>query len=313
MPVLYTPLFKNHRPPPNHPHPERPERLDACTTALKSPDIAPHISWHVPTPVTPASERAKLVKAAIEAVHTFPDYLADLERFSRNGGALDSDTYVGPGSLGVATQAVGAWLEAVDFARQHGAAFALTRPPGHHAVPAGGMGFCLLSNAAIAAKYALTLPNVKHVAILDYDVHHGNGTEAAVRDEPRIRFASSHQWPLYPGTGLEGQSGNLLNINLEPGSDGKLLQKRLADEMLPFLLQDCPDVIIVSAGFDALSADPTAQLQFSPEDYRVFTELVVDKSKDCDLVFGLEGGYDLGESGVGPGVRECIKGYCCPR
>lgn len=258
--------------------------------------------------------------AAIKEVHTFPSYFDELERVTKKGGgAVDGDTYVSPDTYEVAVLAAGTWMEAVDTVLddEKKVAWALTRPPGHHASPASGSGFCIFSNAAIAAKYALKHKHVSSVAILDYDVHHGNGTQTCVKDEEHIRFASSHQWPLYPGSGEEGTTGrfdNVLNLNLKYGTGLSVYRARLEDEMLPFLLESesgMPDLVIVSAGFDALDVDPLASLEFMPSDYRLFTEILLKAiSKDTKVIFGLEGGYNLGEEGIGAAVRESIAGYC---
>lgn len=351
--ILYTPEFNKHRPPPGRSHPECPERLDVCVRALRAdPDVADLLDWVTPQSVNEqlASDRRNFVLQAVRAVHRFPDYLDLLASTClRGGGGVDGDTYLSPDSFETALLAASAWMEAVDIAMENKAkaAWALTRPPGHHATPASGMGFCLLSNAAIAAKYALEHKNASSVAILDFDVHHGNGTvsyrytfhttysfqrlhiltsfftsvtsfelqEASIRNDSRIRFASSHQWPLYPGSGPEGQTGphsNILNINLERGTGIDTYRERFENELLPFLLQSGkPDLFIVSAGFDALDVDPLAQLNFKPRDYRLFTQLLLKEiGTDTPLVFGLEGGYNLGENGLGAAVTETIAGYC---
>lgn len=325
MTVLYTPEFKKHRPPPGRSHPECPARLDVCVDALKkSSDLSGLLDWVTPQSVseTVAPQRRQMVLDAVRVVHRFPDYLDMVEHISkRGGGGIDSDTYISPDTYEVALLAASAWLEAVDVAMGDArAAWALTRPPGHHATPAAGMGFCLLSNAAIAAKYALNHKGVSSVAILDFDVHHGNGTEASVKMDKRIRFASSHQWPMYPGSGPEGTSGisnNVLNINLERGTSIQQYRHRFEHEMLPFLMKSetgsKPDLVIVSAGYDALDVDPLAQLDFKPSDYRLFTQLLMEAGgNDMRVVFGLEGGYDLTERGLSAGVTESIAGYCLP-
>ncbi|KAI0564616.1 Histone deacetylase [Gracilaria domingensis] len=313
MSVIYSPVFKQHIP--DTPvHPECPERLDACTDALKTHDeLAPMLDWVDPLEVEPDSDRRARVMKAVRAVHRFEDYLDELQAVCKSGRGLDPDTYVSKQSFEVALLAVSAWMQAVDIAFDTGTAWALARPPGHHATPASGMGFCLLSNAAIAAKYALTKDHITNVAILDYDVHHGNGTEAAVKNEPGIRFASSHQWPLYPGSGEAGVSGkfdNVLNVTLPPSTDIDTYREQF-DKMLDFVMEKEPELLIVSAGFDALDVDPLAGLMFRPEDYRLFTELIFERAADkTKVIFGLEGGYNLEEGGLGDAVRESIAGYC---
>eukprot|EP00177_Eucheuma_denticulatum_P007178 GFKZ01013058.1.p1 GENE.GFKZ01013058.1~~GFKZ01013058.1.p1 ORF type:complete len:411 (-),score=63.23 GFKZ01013058.1:1809-2945(-) len=316
MKIFYTPEFKNHRPPPRMPHPECPERLDACVKALKGDgELAGLLDWITPQPVTGelGEERRKVVMDAVRRAHDVDGYLEEVERVSKKGGALDGDTYVAPGSFEIALMASGAWMEAVDLALDgERGAWVLSRPPGHHAMKGTGMGFCLLNHAAVAAIYALSKEGVEKVGILDFDVHHGNGTEDIVRGVEGLRFVSSHQWPLYPGSGEEGIQGNVRNLNLEAGCGRAEYLERYEEEMVGWLCEEgVPDLVVVSAGFDAMRVDPLAGLDFEAEDYRVLTDKLMKRlGEGCGVVFGLEGGYELGEEGVGAGVKECVTGFC---
>ncbi|CAN8074257.1 unnamed protein product [Agarophyton chilense] len=314
MSVIYSPVFKQHVSPPGHP--ECAERLDACVNALNAHEqLSPLLDWIDPVTVDDGSDRREQVLHAVRAVHRFEDYLDELQTVCKSGRGLDPDTYVSKRSFEVALLAASAWMQAVDLAFDKRTAWALARPPGHHATPASGMGFCLLSNAAIAAKYALQRHDVTNVAILDYDVHHGNGTQAAVNNESNIRFASSHQWPLYPGSGEAGVSGkydNVLNITLPVATEIETYREQF-DKMLDFVMDKNPELLIVSAGFDALDVDPLAGLMFRPEDYRLFTQLIFERAADkTNVIFGLEGGYNLEDGGLGDAVCETIAGYCLP-
>jgi acetoin utilization deacetylase AcuC-like enzyme len=195
----------------------------------------------------------------------------------------------------VALLAVSAWLDGVDYVQKHQKpAFVVARPPGHHALSNRGMGFCLFSNAAIAAYYALTLPGIERVGILDWDVHHGNGTESLVEDNPQILYCSIHQSPAYPGTGREGDRGkheNILNLPMLPGSNFKDYQPIFENQILPFFAAFQPQLMIVSAGYDANRADPLADINLEPADYGQFSRYLL--SLTSHLLFGLEGGYDL--------------------
>jgi acetoin utilization deacetylase AcuC-like enzyme len=205
------------------------------------------------------------------------------------------DTPVSPRSYDVALLAVSAWLDGVDSVLvNNNPAFVLARPPGHHATRDTGMGFCLFSNAAIAAYYALTQPGINHVAILDWDVHHGNGTEAIVQTNPQIIYCSLHQFPCYPGTGRKSDTGvyhNVLNLPLSAGSTFAQYQPVFEQQVIPFLSQFNPDLLLVSAGYDANQDDPLAEMCLQPKDYSVFTESLLKITRQ--ILFGLEGGYDL--------------------
>lgn len=259
----------------------------------------------------------------IENVHDYPDYLVRLKSLAESERFLDMDTYLSKQSYDIAMLAASTWLQAVDRVMDDHvypdpdmprAAWALTRPPGHHATPVSGQGFCLLSNAAIAARYGVE--KGLRVAILDFDVHHGNGTEAFVKKCEAINFVSGHQWPLYPGSGQEGVIGkfdNVKNVNFPAGTTMEIYRERYQNDMLPFLLKDDPELVVVSAGFDALDNDPLAGMSLQPEDYRELVEMLVEQLPNGKFVFGLEGGYHLGEGGIGEAIRECVMGFCCPR
>jgi acetoin utilization deacetylase AcuC-like enzyme len=287
--VIYSDEFLDHKT--GIYHPEKPERLTAIVNALKAANFAEEITWKIPTPVT---SRPSLM-SWIESVHptTYINKVKDIS--SSGGGYLDGDTPISPRSYDVALLAVSAWLDGVDIILNTAdKSFVLARPPGHHAVSDTGMGFCLFSNAAIAAFYALQQPGVKRVAILDWDVHHGNGTEAIVETHSEIAYISLHQYPAYPGTGKASQQGlhkNVLNLPVPPGSDITVYQPLWERKILPFLSNFQPDLLIVSAGYDANANDPLAGVNLQPEDFGLFTEYCLGITKK--IMFGLEGGYDL--------------------
>jgi acetoin utilization deacetylase AcuC-like enzyme len=215
--------------------------------------------------------------------------------------SLDPDTHLSPGSLGAIWRAAGAVVRAVDLVLAGKAtnAFAAMRPPGHHAEAETAMGFCFLGNVAIGAKHALDHHGLSRVAIVDFDVHHGNGTQALVEDDPRILFISTHQMPLYPGTGMWSETGvddNVLNIPLRAGTGSAEYRRIITDTVIPRVEAFRPDMILISAGFDAHRADPLANINLEAGDYGWITTQLCDLA---DLVCGgrvvsaLEGGYDL--------------------
>ncbi len=288
FPLIYSDEFLDHDT--GRWHPERPERLRAIADALKSSQWSEALYWQLPTPV---AQRSLL--PWVEKIHR-QDYIEEVRGLaSHGGGDLDGDTPVSSRSYDVALLAVSAWLDGVDqvLAREN-PAFVLARPPGHHAVPGRGMGFCLFSNAAIAATYALAQPKVERVAILDWDVHHGNGTEAIVENSPQIIYCSLHQFPCYPGTGRATDTGsynNVLNIPLPAGSTITNYWAAFENQVIPFLRQFHPDLLIVSAGYDANRDDPLAGMELQPQDYGQFTQACLAITRK--ILFGLEGGYDL--------------------
>ena len=286
--LIYSPEFLDHDN--GSMHPERSERLRAIVEALHKSSWTEQLNWQFPTPVT---ERKGMV--LVEKLHD-SDYLKRVQRIAASGGgAIDLDTPISPRSYDVALLAVSAWLDGVDVALATGEpAFILARPPGHHATRKTGMGFCLFSNAAIAAHYALEQPGIERVGILDWDVHHGNGTQDIVEDNPQIAYCSLHQFPCYPGTGKETERGkhhNVLNIPMMAGSTLAQYELAFVQKVMPFYQEFAPDLLIISAGYDANKADPLASISLQPQDYGVFTSYCLQLG--CPLLFGLEGGYDL--------------------
>ena len=286
--VIYSPEFLEHDT--GYGHPEKAQRLTAIADALKTVEWQEQIKWQLPTPAI-----SRDVLSYIQRTHT-PEHIARIKQVSaKGGGYLDGDTPVSARSYEVALLAVSAWLDGVDQVLNRQPTFVLARPPGHHATRDTAMGFCLFSNAAIAAEYALTKPNVKRVGILDWDVHHGNGTEAIVKDNPNIAYCSLHQHPCYPGTGINrgisGKYQNILNLPLNAGSNLTHYQSVFQQEIMPFFTNWQPDVLIVSAGYDANEDDPLAGISLKPKDYGLLTKYVLEITKFP--LFGLEGGYHL--------------------
>jgi acetoin utilization deacetylase AcuC-like enzyme len=286
--VIYSDEFLLHKT--GRFHPERPERLTATVAALQAVSWADQLQWRSPTPV---AERA--VMTDIQRVHP-AKYVEQIRQLAeRGGGYLDPDTPVSPQTYEVALLAVSAWLDGVDQVLHTGEpAFVLARPPGHHAESDRGMGFCIFSNAAIAAHYALTQAGVERVAILDWDVHHGNGTQAIVENQAQIAYCSLHEFPHYPGTGYASERGmyeNVLNLPMQAGSTLANYQPLFEQQVIPFLQKFQPDLLIVSAGYDANHSDPLSGISLRPEDYGIFTNYCLQVTGK--ILFGLEGGYDL--------------------
>lgn len=216
-------------------------------------------------------------------------------------GPLDADTHMSEGSMRAARRAVGGALAAVDavLAGEVKNAFVATRPPGHHAETARPMGFCLFGNVSIAAKHALERHGLSRVAVIDFDVHHGNGTQDLLWNEARSLFVTSQQMPLWPGTGAPGERGahdNVINIPLAPGTGGIEMRAAYDGRVFPAVDAFAPELILISAGFDAHAADPLANLNWETDDFTWLTERICDLAdKHCEgrVVSVLEGGYDL--------------------
>lgn len=227
--------------------------------------------------------------------------------------SLDADTHISPGSLAAARRAVGANVAAVDavLAGEVANAFVGCRPPGHHAERETAMGFCMFGNVAIAARHAIERHGLSRVAIVDFDVHHGNGTQDLLWDEDKVRFVSSHQMPLYPGTGAaqeRGAHGQITNLPLETNSDGASMRARYSRDIFPMLDGYAPELVLISAGFDAHRADPLANLNWDEEDFVWITRELCDLAqKHCQgrVVSTLEGGYDL--DALGASVRAHVE------
>lgn len=272
-------------------HPERAARLEAVLDALAGDAFAALDRRSAP--------RAEL--AQIARVHPMSYVERVLAAVPVKGIVhLDGDTAVSPGSGEAALRAAGAVCAAVDAVVGGEArnAFCAVRPPGHHAEPATAMGFCLFNNVAIGAEQARVVHSLKRVAVVDFDVHHGNGTQAMFEADPDLFYASTHQSPLYPGTGevYERGVGNIVNAPLPAMAGSAEFRAVMCGSVLPALERFAPDLLIISAGFDAHRDDPLASLNFTEEDYAwATTELmrIADASCGGRVVSALEGGYDL--------------------
>jgi len=273
-------------------HPERPARLRAILEALETEDFAA-----LERRQAPRAERDQIAR-----VHrrSFVDrILASIPSEGHHG--FDMDTIVSPGSGEAALRAAGAVCAAVDavMAGEADNAFCAVRPPGHHAEPDRAMGFCLFNNVAIGAAQARAVHGLRRVAVVDFDVHHGNGTQAMFWDESELFYGSTHQMPLYPGTGSHderGAFGNIVNLPLPPMAGSREFRATMTEGLLPPLRRFAPEFLLVSAGFDAHQADPLAHLRFQDEDFAWATTELKGVAEDCcsgRLVSTLEGGYDL--------------------
>lgn len=302
LPVFYSPLFLEHDT--GRYHPENSGRLRAIVAALKAQNWDDWLEWRSPTP--PDAQGTRLTDA-LYAIHP-QKYVAAVEYLANHGGGhVDPDTVVSPQTYNAAILAVSAWLDGVDAVlKNQSPAFVLARPPGHHALPDVGMGFCIFANAAIAAHYALQQPGVQRVGILDWDVHHGNGTQAIVENNPRIAFCSLHEFPQYPGTGRAEEHGafeNVLNFPMPAGSTIEDYEPIFQQKIVPFFQAFQPDLLLVSAGYDANRDDPLAGICLQPSDYGILTGYCLQITP-C-ILFGLEGGYD--HKALAQSVVETLK------
>lgn len=285
-------------------HPERPDRVRAVMHALDE--------THFPDLVREEAPLADL--SVVEDSHP-ASHVARLRAGSPDSGRvhLDADTVMSPGSLNAVRRSIGAVHAALDavFGGKAVNAFCAIRPPGHHAEPDQPMGFCLVNNVVAGAQYAREKYGVRKVAVVDFDVHHGNGTQAFFENDPDLFYISSHQWPLYPGTGSASETGvadNIVNICLQPTSNSEDFRQAMSFIAIPRLEDFEPELIIISAGFDAHELDPLAHLNFTDDDYHWITAQLVDiAGRHCHgrIVSVLEGGYDL--DGLAGGVSAHMR------
>jgi acetoin utilization deacetylase AcuC-like enzyme len=273
-------------------HPERPDRLRAVERALEAEKFQ-----------TLARELAPLAPLEVVALCHPMDYITALRDASPKEGIvhLDGDTAMSPGTFEAALRAAGGGIRAVDevLAKKAANAFVATRPPGHHAETARPMGFCLFDNAGIAARYAQDRHGIARVAIVDFDVHHGNGSQEIFWSDKTVMYCSTHQMPLFPGTGAVSESGDyntIVNAPLRAGDGAEKFRAAFEDRVLPRLAEFQPELIIISAGFDAHYRDPLANLNLVEEDFAWATQKIMDVADRCAdgrIVSMLEGGYDL--------------------
>ncbi len=295
---LYSPVFLEHQ---EVEHPESPDRLRRILDVLQDTGVLPRLVALDPIPATDAQ---------IGAVHT-PRHIERVKQLVANGGGhFDPDTYANTRSLDAARLAAGALVRAVDavMTGEVDNAFALVRPPGHHATRGHAMGFCLFNNVAIGAQHALDAHHLERVLIVDYDVHHGNGTQDIFYNTSRVLYFSTHQYPYYPGTGSWRETGDgegagfTANVPLPPrvGDEGYL---RIFEEFLfPLARRYQPQLILVSAGYDAYWADPLAFENLSIRGYAELARVVVEMAREFAggrVIYTLEGGYDINALGYG--------------
>lgn len=273
-------------------HPERPDRLRAVLDGLED-DAFKHLE-RLEAPIVDLADVKQVHDA--EYVDMMMDNVPTEGRVR-----LDPDTVMSSSSGEAAERAAGAAVAAVDavVGGKANNAFCAVRPPGHHAESSKAMGFCLFNSAAVAAFHARAKHNMERVCVIDFDVHHGNGTQHSFEHVQGLFYGSSHQWPAYPGTGAVSEAGdfnNVCNVPLAPGTGSRGFRDGYEETMLPAIRAFAPELIIISAGFDAHKRDPLAQLELETEDYRWVTDKLLDLADDvCDgrVISLLEGGYDL--------------------
>ncbi len=286
-------------------HPERPERLQAVVAGLRAADLD-HVAWATPRPAA---------RARLRAVHT-ERHVAAMEATAGTERTIDGDTVVTPHSHEAALLAAGAAIDAVDalIAGEASSAFALVRPPGHHAERERAMGFCLYDNVAVAAAHAIETHGLRRVLIADWDVHHGNGTQDIFEDRADVLVVSAHQSPLYPGTGAVREVGTgagrgyTVNLPLPPGRYDHDYLALFEHVVAPVAEDFAPELVLVSAGYDADTRDPLGSMRMSPRGFADLLRVlrgVAETHAGGRIALALEGGYDLGA--LAEGVLACVR------
>jgi acetoin utilization deacetylase AcuC-like enzyme len=288
--LITHPAFLEHLTPLGHP--ERPDRLRAIERALEAEKFQ-----------TLARSQAPLASLETIALCHPMEYITEVREASPREGLihLDADTAMSPGTFEAALRAAGGAIHAVDevLTKKAANAFVAARPPGHHAETARPMGFCLFDNAAIAARYSQRRYGVASAAIIDFDVHHGNGSQEIFWSDKTVMYCSTHQMPLFPGTGAVGETGEhntIVNAPLRPGDGGAAFRAAFETRILPRLREFRPELVIISAGFDAHMRDPLANINLAEADFVWATQKIMDLAEGCAggrVISLLEGGYDL--------------------
>lgn len=303
--IYYHPLSLEHDTGPGHP--ERSARIQAILDRLEETGLKKDVVWQTP-------QAAPL--ETIETTHG-RDYIELVEiAASGGGGPLDADTILSKKSYEAALHSSGAVVDAVDAVCEGRAAnaFSVNRPPGHHARRSVAMGFCLFNNIAVGARHAMLKHGLERVFIFDWDVHHGNGTQDSFYEDASVYFCSIHQSPLYPGTGMLNERGQgvgegyTLNLPVSSGAGGSTYETLLKEQVIPAMRSFKPQLILISAGFDAHRRDPLAAVMLEDEDFAAMAESVLSEADDlCDgkVVAVLEGGYDL--EGLSGGVEQFVR------
>jgi len=286
-------LFDEHAPTSNHP--ERPARLHAARSGVRRSGVA-----------TRPLEAKDAPRSLLETVHA-PAYLDALEELRGVRGMLDPDTYVAPRSVDAAVRAAGGAASLGEaLARGERRGIALVRPPGHHAERDHAMGFCLLNNVALAVEGARRAGK-KKIAVVDIDVHHGNGTQATYWRDPDVLYASTHQWPFYPGTGNADERGEgpgegaTVNVPLSAQAGDDVYAEAMRRVIAPVLRAFAADVLLISGGFDAFEGDPLAMMQLTPRGYAAIVSALAEAAGSAPIGLVLEGGYDLA------GLEACVE------